>query len=81
MARTLALKAAVRSGVRMSADTANLLRNLRRGRGACSAGQEVACISTWMLAWVEAERRGRWVPTSTSRWRKRQVFYRDWRTK
>ena len=65
MARTRALHAAVRSGVRMSAETANLLRNLRRGRGACSAGQEVACIyldaglgggGTW----------GRWVPTSTS---------------
>ena len=36
----------VRSGARMSAKTANILRNSLRGRAACSAGQEVADLRT-----------------------------------
>ena len=63
MARTRALHAAVRSGVRMSAETANPLRNLRRGRAACSAGQEVAylCLDAGRTrAGLEAPCLGRW---------------------
>lgn len=46
MAKTRALKASDRSGVRIFAETANILRNSLRGRAACSAGQEVADLRT-----------------------------------
>lgn len=45
-ARTRTLHAAVRSGVRVSAETANPPHCLRRGRAAWSAGQEVADLRT-----------------------------------